>query len=64
MLVRVEMAESLSGATMTKYVGMIWIADQRGQQVNVTARSLVEAREEVERIYGEGHVISTVIVIK
>jgi hypothetical protein len=42
-----------------EYVGMIWIADQPGEYVRVVARSLVEDRKEVERIYVEGHGINT-----
>jgi hypothetical protein len=52
------MTGDVGGEPAKEYVGMIWIADQPGQRVRVLARSLAEAKKEVERIYGEGHVIS------
>lgn len=43
---------------MREYVGMIWIADQPGIRLRISATSLDEARELVVAEYGEGHVIS------
>lgn len=40
------------------YVGIIWIADQPGERFRISARSLDEARDQAEKLYGTGHVIS------
>lgn len=41
-----------------EYVGVIWVADQRGVRLRVEAGSLEDARALVIAKYGEGHVIS------
>ncbi len=43
---------------MKVYVGYIWIGEQPGIRLNVSARSPQEARSAVEAQYGNGHVVS------
>jgi hypothetical protein len=37
---------------------MIWIAGEPGQRFRVLARSLAEAKEQIDQIYGKGHVVT------
>ena len=46
------------GDALKEYVGMIWIGDQPGKRLRLSAHSLAEAEEAVEQTYGQGHVIS------
>jgi hypothetical protein len=45
-------------APMKTYVGYIWIDDEPGVRISVSARSPDEAMAAVEAEYGEGHVVS------
>jgi hypothetical protein len=47
-----------SGPPLKTYVGFIWIGDEPGVRLNVSAQSLDEAMAAVEAEYGEGHVVS------
>lgn len=43
---------------MKTYIGYIWIADQPGTRLSLSARSSEEALAAVEVQYGKGHVVS------
>jgi hypothetical protein len=43
---------------MREYVAIIWMGDDPGVRCAVMARSLEEARAEIEKQFGQGHVIS------
>jgi hypothetical protein len=43
---------------MKTYVGYIWIGDEPGVRLSVSARSPDEAMAAVAAEYGEGHVVS------
>jgi hypothetical protein len=43
---------------MKTYVGYIWIDDEPGLRLSVSARSPDEAMAAVEAEYGDGHVVS------
>jgi hypothetical protein len=43
---------------LREYVGFVWIGDEPGVRIRVTASSVDEARARVVEQYGRGHVIS------
>jgi hypothetical protein len=43
---------------MKEYVGFIWIGDEPGIRLSILAENGEDARAQVERQYGEGHVVS------
>jgi hypothetical protein len=45
------------GRPMKTYVGYIWIGDEPGIRLSVSAQSSHEARAAVEAEYGEGHFV-------
>jgi hypothetical protein len=46
------------GPPMKTYVGYIWIDDEPGARLSISAQSPDEAMAAVEAKYGEGHVVS------
>lgn len=46
------------GSAAKTYVGFVWIGDQPGVRVMISAESSDEALAAVEARYGEGHVVS------
>jgi hypothetical protein len=43
---------------MKTYVGYIWVDDEQGVRIRVSARSPDDARAAVKAEYGEGHALS------
>jgi hypothetical protein len=46
------------GPPLKTYVGFVWIGDEPGVRLSLSARSAKEARAAVEAEYGEGHIVS------
>jgi hypothetical protein len=54
----VQVSGDTESEPIREYVGEIWVGGEPGQRIRVFARSLIEATAQVERTYGEGHVMT------
>lgn len=50
--------EEADSAPMKPFVGYVWIGDEPGVRLRLSARSAEEALATVEAKYGKGHVVS------
>jgi hypothetical protein len=46
------------GEVVRDYVGVIWIGDAPGKRFSILATSLDAAQQELEAIYGVGHIFT------